>query len=230
MSKPLVILLGITFSILALTLAYWALVQMQDQKNIQSLFENDKSEDSSKSNYDPVNEGQNETDTKQTNDYLQDKTNDNTSNSEPLTMQITSDAFNNNESIPSKYTCDGSNMNPPLSLDGIQPEAKSVALIVDDPDAPAGTWTHWLVWNIDPVTAEIVEGAFPKNAVQGVNDFGKVEYGGPCPPSGEHRYYFKAYSLGKMLDLPSGSSKDDLLSAMENHILQTSELIGLYSR
>ncbi|MBI4235192.1 YbhB/YbcL family Raf kinase inhibitor-like protein [Candidatus Peregrinibacteria bacterium] len=145
-------------------------------------------------------------------------------------MEITSPAFNNNEKIPSKYTCDGAGLSPPLKISNVPQEAKSLVLISDDPDAPMGTWVHWLVWNIDPKIFEITENNVPSDAVQGTTSFGNSVYGGPCPPSGVHRYFFKLYALDTMLDLSSSTQKADLESAMENHILNRAEIIGLYQR
>ncbi|GAG65703.1 unnamed protein product, partial [marine sediment metagenome] len=106
--------------------------------------------------------------------------------------------------------------------------AKSLVLIVDDPDAPAKTWVHWTVWNIDPKTTEILENSIPQDAVEGVTDFGTSGYGGPCPPSGTHRYFFKLYALDTTLDLSSSATVEDIQEAMEGHILDSVELIGLY--
>ena len=145
-------------------------------------------------------------------------------------MNISSPVFENNETMPRKYTCDGSGINPPLKISGIPTTAKSLALIVDDPDAPAGVWVHWLIWNIDPGTSEIRENSVPSGAVSGLNDFSKKDYGGPCPPSGTHRYFFKLYALDKRLDLKSGASKADLEKTMAGHIVGQAELVGLYSR
>ena len=109
-------------------------------------------------------------------------------------FQITSPVFENNGFIPKKYTCDGADVNPQLLIANVPARTKSLSLIVDDPDAPAGTWVHWVVWNIDPQTLEIKEHSVPNGANQGLNDFSKHNYGGPCPPSGTHRYFFKLYS------------------------------------
>ena len=146
------------------------------------------------------------------------------------TLKITSTAFSHNEMIPMKYTCDGSDMNPLLAIEGIPENAKTLALIVDDPDAPRGAWVHWVVWNIDPKTKEIAEGSVPKGALQGMNDFRKLDYGGPCPPSGTHRYFFKLYALDTLLNLEKGSTKADLEKSMKGHILAQAEIIGLYRR
>ena len=145
-------------------------------------------------------------------------------------LQLVSPAFKHNELIPKKYTCDGKDINPPLLIENIPSGAKSLALIVDDPDAPVGTWVHWVVWNINPDTREIKEDSVPKGAQQGVNDFRKNDYGGPCPPSGTHRYFFKLYALDTMLNLSSKTKKGDLEGAMKGHILEKAELVGLYRR
>ena len=133
-------------------------------------------------------------------------------------------------SIPSKYTCDGKNINPPLEISGTPEKAKSLVLIIEDPDAPAKTWVHWLVWNIPVNTKIIKENSVPKNAVQGVNDFGKNNYGGPCPPSGTHRYLFKIYALDIFLKLPENSTKQDVKDAMKKHIIDKAILQGSYSK
>ena len=145
-------------------------------------------------------------------------------------MKISSTAFGNNGQIPSKYTCDGADINPPLGFEGVPAAAKSLALIVDDPDAPMGIWVHWVVWNIDPRTAGIAENAAAKGAMQGVNDFGKQAYGGPCPPSGTHRYFFKLYALDAVPDIKKNAKKADLEAAMKGHVLDEAQLIGLYKR
>jgi hypothetical protein len=145
-------------------------------------------------------------------------------------FKISSPAFQNNGDIPQKYTCDGIDVNPPLKIDNVPSETKSLALIVDDPDAPMGTWVHWVVWNIDPKTAEIQEDAVPKGALLGVNDFRKNDYGGPCPPSGRHRYFFKLYALDRILNLGMTAKKADIESAMKGHILSEAQIIGLYAR
>lgn len=145
-------------------------------------------------------------------------------------MKILSTAFENNQFIPPKYTCDGEDINPSLTIEGIPENAKSLVLIVDDPDAAMGTFNHWLLWNISPSTKEIKENSVPENAVLGTNNFGKLEYGGPCPPSGVHRYFFKIYALDTTFELSEGAKRSDLEKAMENHILDSGELIGKYQR
>ncbi len=144
-------------------------------------------------------------------------------------MKISSSAFADGKSIPSKYTCDGADTSPPLSIEGVPPGAKSLALIMDDPDAPGGTFDHWIVWNIDPKTTAIAEGQSPKG-ITGRNGFGKDGYGGPCPPSGEHRYYFKLYALDMTLNLPPSSKKADLEKAMKGHTLADGQMMGRYRR
>ncbi len=145
-------------------------------------------------------------------------------------MKIQSPAFNSNESIPAKYTCDGENIGPPLAISEVPDGAQSLALISDDPDAPNGDWVHWLVWNIDPATQVIEENGVPQGSTEGVTSFGKPGYGGPCPPSGTHRYFFKLYALDTMLDLGPDAKKSQVLQAMDGHILEQAEIIGKYSR
>lgn len=146
------------------------------------------------------------------------------------TFSIESSAFKNNSPIPKKYTCDGKDINPPLAIQNVPNGTRSLALIVDDPDAPVGTWVHWVVWNIDPGTREIGENSVPPGAVQGMNDFRKTTYGGPCPPSGTHRYFFKLYALDAKLDLKSSAVKKDVEKAMKGHILGEAQTMGLYKR
>jgi len=144
-------------------------------------------------------------------------------------MTISSSEFQANETIPTKYTCDGEDINPPLEFSDVPESAKSLALIVDDPDAPGGTWTHWILWDIDSKTAKIEENTLPK-ATQGITSFGDVGYGGPCPPAGTHRYFFKLYALDVKLDLPGGVNRSLLEDAMKGHVIEEAQLIGLYSR
>jgi Raf kinase inhibitor-like YbhB/YbcL family protein len=145
-------------------------------------------------------------------------------------MKITSSAFQDGGNIPSKFTCDGSDRSPALRIEQTPVEAKSLALIVDDPDAPSRLFTHWIAWNIDPKANDIAEGGAPSGAVQGKNDFGKAGYGGPCPPSGTHRYFFKIFALDRHLDLPAGAKRAQLDAAMKGHIIAQGELMGRYSR
>lgn len=144
-------------------------------------------------------------------------------------LSVKSSAFNVGESIPSRYTCDGENVSPPLEVDQIPVGAKSLALIVDDPDAPAGDWVHWVVWNI-PVQKRVVINEGAKPGRKGVNDFQQRGYGGPCPPSGTHHYHFRFYALDTLLPLPSNSTKADLEKAMQGHVMAKGELTGVYSR
>lgn len=141
------------------------------------------------------------------------------------TIQVSSKAFKSGDLIPEKYTCDGQNFNPPLDISGLPYDTKSLVLVVDDPDAPVGTWVHWLVWNI-PVTAHLKENKV--YGIEGVNDFQQHHYAGPCPPSGTHRYYFKIYALDDELDLPANTNKLALEKTMKDHILGYGELIGIY--
>lgn len=145
-------------------------------------------------------------------------------------LNLTSRAFPHNGMIPPEYTCDGADGNPPLSIRNIPANAGSLALIVDDPDAPMGTWVHWVVWNIGVNTTEIPANSVPREAHQGTNDFGKQGYGGPCPPSGTHRYFFKLYALDASPALNTGATKKRLEEAMKGHVLEKAELIGLYRR
>jgi len=142
-------------------------------------------------------------------------------------LTITSHAFQNDGYIPSKYTCDGENINPPLEIEGIPEGTESLVLIVDDPDAPRGTFNHWVVWNISPANT-IGEDTIP--GTEGINGFGSRGYGGPCPPSETHRYIFKVYALDSRLDLDSDAKKNEVEEAIKDHILAQGELIGLYSR
>lgn len=146
-------------------------------------------------------------------------------------MKLTSSAFTSGGAIPSRYTCDAEDVNPPLMIVDVPTGAKSLALIVDDPDAPRGLWTHWTVWNIDPATVEISEQSVPAGAIEGLTSFGRVGWGGPCPGSGSHRYYFRLYALDAKLDsLPADSPIEPLRAAMNGHILAEAELMGRYER
>src|SRR6267143_5097504 len=144
-------------------------------------------------------------------------------------MKIVSSAFQQAGNIPTQFTCDGEDMSPPLQITGVPAEAKSLALIAEDPDAPGGLFTHWLVWNIPPQTNSIEEGSAPKG-LQGTNDFGKSGYGAPCPPSGMHRYYFRVFALDRELDLRSGAKRSQLDAAMKGHVIAQGELIGRYAK
>ncbi len=142
-------------------------------------------------------------------------------------MKISSFDFEHEGFIPEKFTCDGEDISPSLIIEDIPDGTKRLAIIVEDPDAPAGTWVHWIIFNIH-VTDVIEEGDSP--GILGINDFRKLQYGGPCPPSGIHRYFFKLYALDVKLDLKEGCHKKELIKAMEGHILAEAELIGLYQR
>ena len=147
-----------------------------------------------------------------------------------MSLYLKSPAFRQNESIPSKYTCEGKNISPPLEWGGAPSETKSFVLIMDDPDAPSKTWTHWVVYNISESINGCKEGIAPENSLQGVNDFGKVEYGGPCPPSGTHRYFFKLYALDAVLSLKEGATKQQVEKEIKPHVLEEARLIGTYRR
>jgi len=142
-------------------------------------------------------------------------------------IKVFSSAFESNGTIPRKYTCNGDNINPPLEFEGIPEEAESLVLIIDDPDAPMKTFTHWIIWNIEPV-AKIEEDSIP--GVEGINDFRKIGYGGPCPPSGVHRYFFRVYALNRQLELKAGAGRKELESEMIGHIIAEGELMGKYGK
>jgi len=142
-------------------------------------------------------------------------------------MKLKSPEFKNNEYIPKRFTCSGENVNPALIIEAAPTDTKSLALIFDDPDAPSGDWVHWIVFEM-PVVSKIEENSTPGK--QGVNDFGRIGYGGPCPPFGTHRYIFKAYALDTKLNLEEGLTKADLEKAMAEHILAKAELTGLYKK
>ena len=146
------------------------------------------------------------------------------------TLTISSPAFGQGEAIPARYTCDGNDTSPALVIAKAPPAAKTLALIMDDPDAPVGTWVHWVVWNIPAQTREIPESGLPPQAVQGKNSWPRTGYGGPCPPSGTHRYFFKVYALDTALHLGPSTTKAVLEKAMEGHILAKGELMGTYRR
>lgn len=146
-------------------------------------------------------------------------------------MHLTSPYFDTNAMIPEKYTCDGEDVNPALAIDGVPPEAKSLVLIVEDPDAPNKTWIHWVVYHIDPGTRNIDENSVPAGAGVGMTDFGEAKYGGPCPPSGQtHHYFFKLYALDEKLQIEGNPDADTVKSYMMDHILAEAQLVGLYKR
>lgn len=150
-------------------------------------------------------------------------------------MELKSSAFQPGAMIPAKYTCDGEDISTPLNWSDPPAGTKSFALISDDPDAPVGTWVHWVMWNIPASTRALEENlpkkaSLPNKAKQGTTDFRRIGYGGPCPPSGTHRYFFKLYALDTTLNLPASTTKKDLEKAMQGYILAQAELIGKYHR
>lgn len=142
-------------------------------------------------------------------------------------LEVLSTAFTQGGTIPPKYTCEGENVSPPLEIRGYPPGTKSLALIVEDPDAPRGVYDHWIVWNIPP-GERIAENSRP--GITGKNSFGNTNYGGPCPPSGSHRYYFKVYALDTELDIQAGSDKHTLQDAMKEHVVSSGELMAHYQK
>ena len=151
------------------------------------------------------------------------------------TMKLHSTAFSPNSLIPFQHTCDGQDISPPISWDSPPAGAKSLVLICDDPDAPRGSFLHWVLYDLPPLAHQLPSGVpkqpkLPTGGVQGKNDFGNLGYGGPCPPSGSHRYVFKLYALDKQLNLQPGATKAQVLKTMEGHIMATAELIGRYAR
>ncbi len=152
-----------------------------------------------------------------------------------MDIKVTSPAFGEGEMIPAEYTADGRNISPPLDWSPVPEGTKSFALINDDPDAPMGTWVHWVVYNIGADVTSLEENVLPEEtlpngAVHGTTDFGRIGYGGPAPPSGTHRYFFKVYALDTMLDLPTGATKGQVEQAMNGHVLAEGRLMGKYSR
>jgi len=153
-----------------------------------------------------------------------------------MNLPITSTAFNEGQPIPQKYTCQGSDISPPLVWTNAPANTKSFALIADDPDAPMGTWVHWVLYDLPPPTKALPEDVaktqyITGSAKQGINDFHRLGYGGPCPPPGKpHRYYFKLYALDKMLELAPGETKQDVETAMQGHVLAEGQLMGTYQR
>jgi len=145
----------------------------------------------------------------------------------PSSLTISCPLFAHNALIPRKYTCQGENINPAITIGNLPPQTKSLALIVDDPDAPGGNFDHWIVWNIPP-GPQIGENSIP--GVEGKNDYNITHYKGPCPPSGTHRYFFKVYALDMLLELMAGSGKKALEDAMLQHVIAYGELIGLYKK
>ncbi len=153
-----------------------------------------------------------------------------------MTIELTSSAFKEGESIPSKFTCEGPDVSPALEWSGVPESAKSLAMICDDPDAPVGTWVHWVLYELSPAMTGLPEGVpadetIEGGATQGRNDFKRIGYGGPCPPPGKpHRYFFKLYALDTELNLTPGATKKDVEKAMKGHILARGQLMGTYKR
>ncbi|WP_300160919.1 YbhB/YbcL family Raf kinase inhibitor-like protein [Solidesulfovibrio sp.] len=152
-----------------------------------------------------------------------------------MAMTLSSPAFVHEGNIPSRHTCDGPDLSPPLVFSGVPPGAGSLALVCDDPDAPGGVWDHFVLYNLSPATPGLPEGlheapAYPDGSLSGRNSWGRCGYGGPCPPSGVHRYFFTLYALEGMLDLPSGASKAEVLRAAKGRILASATLMGRYGR
>ncbi|CAH2031378.1 YbhB/YbcL family Raf kinase inhibitor-like protein [Trichlorobacter ammonificans] len=149
-------------------------------------------------------------------------------NMNPLTLS--SPAFRHGEAVPARHTCDGHDSSPPLLIANVPARTRSLALIMDDPDAPSGTWVHWLVWNLPAATREIAENGLPREAVQGRNSWRRNGYGGPCPPSGSHRYVFRLFALDVTLRLGAAADRSELEQVMSGHILAHTELMGTYQR
>jgi Raf kinase inhibitor-like YbhB/YbcL family protein len=159
-----------------------------------------------------------------------------------MTIQLESPAFEEGGTIPRKYTCDGEDISPPLAWSAVPEAARSLVLICDDPDAPMGTWTHWVVFDLPAEATGLPEGVAPDETIrvasggaghvarQGRNDFRKTGYGGPCPPSGTHRYFFRLYALDNTLGLEPGASRKQVLRAMDGHVLAQGQLMGRYAR
>lgn len=153
-----------------------------------------------------------------------------------MSIKLTSPSFDHGDSIPVKYTCEGEDVSPPLLWSDVPDGTRSLALVCDDPDAPSGTWVHWVMYDIPPKFSELSEGVpttevTPRGAKQGMNDFKRLGYGGPCPPRGDaHRYFFRIYALDIAPGLPAGATRADLQRAIEGHVLEQGELVGLYER
>lgn len=158
-----------------------------------------------------------------------------TEGEDTMAIAVTSPAFEDGGKIPKKFTCDGEDISPPLHIDGVPSEARSLTVIADDPDAPSGMWVHWVLYDLPPNTTELPENMPDDEEIQngarhGVTDFKRFGYGGPCPPSGTHRYYFKVYALDTMLDLSGRVTKADVIKAMQGHVLAEGQLMGRYAR
>ncbi len=144
-------------------------------------------------------------------------------------MTITSTAFQNGEEIPAEYGYNSRDTNPPLTFSEVPKKAKSLLLTVEDPDAPSGTFTHWILYNIAPATLQVMEGKLPINAVAATNDFGQQTYGGPKPPSGKHRYEFILFALDTTLDVQPTAKRDDIYAAMKSHVIDQTQLTGIFA-
>jgi Raf kinase inhibitor-like YbhB/YbcL family protein len=158
-----------------------------------------------------------------------------TQTTQATTMKLASSAFTEGQAIPRQYTCDGINISPPLEWTGIPKSAKTLAIVADDPDAPAGTWAHWVIYNLPADTMGMIENVpameeIKGGGLQGKNDFEKIGYGGPCPPSGTHRYFFKIYALDSELPLKAGATKADVEKAMSGHVLAQAQLMGTFRK
>ena len=148
---------------------------------------------------------------------------------EGVKMKLTT-IFENNGNIPSEYTCDGKNLAPVLNISDVPKDTAELALIVEDPDAPRGTWTHWILFNLPPNALQIDARNLPKGTKQGITDFGTIGWGGPCPPNGQHRYFFRLFALHEKINLPQGATKKQLEDAMQGQLIEEADLIGLYQR
>jgi len=144
-------------------------------------------------------------------------------------LTLSSPEFEHRKKIPSKFTCQGEDINPELNIAGVPEGTKSFVLIMDDPDAPFGVWDHWIVWNINPSTEKISEDSVPRGALQGINNWGRNDYGGPCPPA-KHNYEFKLYAIDTTLELNEGATKGEVMSSIQNHIIENTKLIGTYQK
>jgi Raf kinase inhibitor-like YbhB/YbcL family protein len=159
----------------------------------------------------------------------------NTPPEKKVEIKLTSSAFKEGEAIPRQYTCDGVNVSPPLEWSGMPKTAKTIAIIADDPDAPAGTWVHWVLYNLPAENIGLIENLpasenLRAGGFQGKNNFGNIGYGGPCPPTGSHRYFFKIYAVDSELPLKAGATKAELEKALEGHIVGQAQLMGMYAR
>jgi len=145
-------------------------------------------------------------------------------------MNLSSSVFTNGETIPEKYTCDGEDISPVININGVPKNTKDIVLIFDDPDSPSGTWTHWTIWNIPPETNQIKENSVPDGVTEGMTSFGNIGYGGPCPGSGVHRYFFKIYAMDKVVNLDRGASIEELEKEIEEGVIDKAEIMATYGR